>query len=160
MRRASSSDNPVGFTLFLELSVTHSIPQRLSVVISLLLVPLMSAFRTLPDAKHLAGEYVLESVDGHRLPFTEQAEDSFKVELTSALMSFDQMGHWSQVFTGTSVRSGTSVLETKNESGSYIIGGEEIRLTPRVGDAKLVGTLGPKNLTIDANGVVLVYVRR
>lgn len=127
---------------------------------SFLCVPLMSGFRNVPDAKHFAGEYVLASVDGHNLPFTEQSEDALKVELTSAVMSIDPSGHWSQVFTGTTVRSGTSVSETKVESGSYLIGDEEIRLIPRSGDAKLVATLGEKNLTIDANGVTLVYVRR
>ncbi len=108
------------------------------------------------------GTYVLQSVDGHALPYVVPGEGSDELALTAGSIALMDGGRFGMSVTMRYTSAGSSADMTMNASGTFTISGSTVTFTvvdPESGSSTFNGTLSNGTLTISEEGEVWVFRR-
>jgi hypothetical protein len=111
-------------------------------------------------AVDVAGTYSLQTVNSKPLPFTVFDDGTEKIEVLSDSYTLTATGTYTNQTVVRTTTGGTSSNETLTADGTYKQTGNSVTLTDSA-DAtdQITGTVNASSMTINVQGLVLVYSR-
>ncbi len=115
------------------------------------------------DPPQIVGTYVLQSVNGHALPYVipgETPADDFA--LTAGSIVLMAGGAFTMSVSMRYSNAGSSADVTMNASGTYAVSGATVTFTvvdPESGSSTFVATLSDRTLTVSEEGETWVFRR-
>ncbi len=127
--------------------------------LALLLPACLDKGPTNPTAASLAGNWNLQSINDHALPYTMSQVGNDTYECLSGQMSLtaDRTFHQSAIFRTT--RSGVAVVDTTNNDGSYTLDGFSMVFTFSDGSTG-PATANGNTITLGVPGFLLMFLKQ
>lgn len=108
----------------------------------------------------VAGTYSLQSVNSKALPFTFYEDGTQKIDVLSDSYTLSAAGTYTNQTVVRTAVGGTASNETIPSNGTYTQSGNSVTLTDSADPTdKVTGTVSGSTLTINVQGLVLLYSR-
>lgn len=108
----------------------------------------------------IAGNYVLQSIDGDPVPSTIIQLPDYLLEVTQGSLTVNANNTWSASVTFREDDDGTITVETDTDGGTYTRTNNSVSFTSTQGGVDAAGSISGSTLTVtDEDGFVYIFRR-